>query len=363
MKKKYLLLLALCLFPAMLSATEVAVTWEWMLDDPDVTGFRYQLDSEDPDGWTTVLPDTTSYTAQNLDGGKAYTLYLQQTYDGESWSESASETSTVFDQTPAVETAPAPAAPVVSSDNMLSETPEEAPLAEEVTEPAMMSEETETPVLSETAPAQDDTVVIDTDEKMMMTKDTAMMSSDAPFYASVDISMGADYALDDTFASTKDYYESYIPYVEVSVGLNNIVSYGNWGMGVDFSADAMAYILQDSSTAASDAQFDYMDNTVRVSFTPMLQYRAGKAEFEIGPTVNLNITKSDDTSSYIASLIETDYSDDTIALGYGLHLGMGYRMTDDFYLTVKANGLHASQGLDLTDGWSVGGSVGLGYSF
>jgi hypothetical protein len=230
----------------------------------------------------------------------------------------------------------------------------------------MMSEEAAEPVLSEPAPEEDDRVVIDADEKVMMPeeKTSLMASDDAPFYASVDISMGADYALDDMFA-TADTYESYIPYLEVSVGLNNIVSYGKWGMGVDFSADIMAYMLQDTVTADPDAQFDYMDNTFRVSFTPMLQYQAGKAEFEIGPTVNLNITKDadDDPSSYIASEIVTDYSDDTIALGYGLHLGMDYRLTDDFYVTMKVNGLHASNSLDLADGWSVGGSLGLGYSF
>ena len=63
--------------------------WSWILDDPDVTAYRYQLDGEDPDGWTEVSGDTDSVTIENLDAEKEYTLYLQRSYDGVNWSGSA----------------------------------------------------------------------------------------------------------------------------------------------------------------------------------------------------------------------------------------------------------------------------------
>ncbi len=83
------LVAALILMPALLFAVPVVITWDWMLDDPAVTHFRYQLDGEDADGWTVVDAMTTSYTAEDLDGSVEHTLYVQQSYDGIHYSESA----------------------------------------------------------------------------------------------------------------------------------------------------------------------------------------------------------------------------------------------------------------------------------
>jgi len=79
----------LVMIPTMIFATDVAITWEWMIDDPQVTGFRYQLDDENPDNWIVVDGNTTTAVFQNLDGSKEYALYLQQTFDGIDWSDSA----------------------------------------------------------------------------------------------------------------------------------------------------------------------------------------------------------------------------------------------------------------------------------
>ncbi len=75
-----------------LSAAGMTVSWEWLLDDPDVTAYRYQLNGEEEDGWTVVSGDTDSYTAEGLDPYQSYTLYLQRSYDGVNWSESAAST-------------------------------------------------------------------------------------------------------------------------------------------------------------------------------------------------------------------------------------------------------------------------------
>ena len=87
-----------------LAAAQMTVRWEWLLDDPDVTAYRYQLDGEDPDGWTMVSGDTSSAEFSGLDADKAYTLYVQRSYDGVNWSPSASSTAAV--EKPAPEAVP-----------------------------------------------------------------------------------------------------------------------------------------------------------------------------------------------------------------------------------------------------------------
>ena len=86
-----------------LAAAQMTVRWEWLLDDPDVTAYRYQLDGEEPDGWTVVSGDTDSVEFTGLDADKAYTLYVQRSYDGEHWSASAASTAEMEEPAPAVE--------------------------------------------------------------------------------------------------------------------------------------------------------------------------------------------------------------------------------------------------------------------
>ena len=96
MKKlsKVLLFIAivLCISLPLSAAKMMNVTWQWLLNDPYVTSYRYQLDGENEDGWTVVSADTDTYVAVGLDPYKDYTLYLQCTYDGSIWSESAKST-------------------------------------------------------------------------------------------------------------------------------------------------------------------------------------------------------------------------------------------------------------------------------
>ena len=99
------------------------VSWEWLLSDPDVTAYRYQLNGEDGE-WTVVDGNTSSYTATGLDPYTDYTLYLQCSYDGVNWSVSA--TSTAY--------------------HLLEVEPEPEPVVEEVVEE---------PVVVEEAPAEE----------------------------------------------------------------------------------------------------------------------------------------------------------------------------------------------------------------
>ena len=65
--RRILVLFSALLILSSLSAGTMTAEWEWLLDDPDVTVYRYQLDGEDPDGWTEVSGDTDSVTIENLD--------------------------------------------------------------------------------------------------------------------------------------------------------------------------------------------------------------------------------------------------------------------------------------------------------
>lgn len=96
MKKlsKVLLLIAIILMIALpLSAAKtMSVKWQWLLNDPYVISYRYQLNGEAEDGWTMVDAKTDVLLAEGLDPYADYTLYLQCTYDGVIWSESAKST-------------------------------------------------------------------------------------------------------------------------------------------------------------------------------------------------------------------------------------------------------------------------------
>ena len=92
--KKIVLALAclLMIISIPLSAAEMTVRWAWTHDDPAVTAYRYQIDGEDPDGWTVVGSDVTSIEIAGLDAEAEHTLHLQRSYDGENWSASATST-------------------------------------------------------------------------------------------------------------------------------------------------------------------------------------------------------------------------------------------------------------------------------
>lgn len=72
-----------------LFAEEISITWEWDVANEDVVAFRYQLDGEEPDKWTVVDTSVTSYTLGPIEDTSFHILYLQQSYDREQWSASA----------------------------------------------------------------------------------------------------------------------------------------------------------------------------------------------------------------------------------------------------------------------------------
>ncbi len=124
-------LLAMVILP-LSAAKAMNVSWQWLLSDPDVTAYRYQLNGEVEDGWTVVDGKTDTYSATDLDPYQDYTLYLQCSYDGINWSESATSTAyallqheeVVAEPEPVVEPAVEPVVeePVVSAEAKAEET-------------------------------------------------------------------------------------------------------------------------------------------------------------------------------------------------------------------------------------------------
>ncbi|WP_422481535.1 hypothetical protein [Pleomorphochaeta sp. DL1XJH-081] len=72
-----------------LFAELITIDWEWDAADEDVVAFRYQLDAEDPDGWTVVEASVNGFTFGPVEDTSYHTLYVQQSYDSENWSPSA----------------------------------------------------------------------------------------------------------------------------------------------------------------------------------------------------------------------------------------------------------------------------------
>jgi len=94
--KKLLLCLALALISmTSLFAVQAYVTWTWYENDSDVQFYRFQLDAQEDDGWTIVGNDVNEITLL-LDVSQAHSLYLQQSYDGQIWSESSVVESEIF---------------------------------------------------------------------------------------------------------------------------------------------------------------------------------------------------------------------------------------------------------------------------
>lgn len=83
-----LVMIVLLLSAGILFAGEVSITWEWESAEEGVTAFRYQLDGELEDGWTVVDASVTSFNLGPVDDSVTRVLYVQQSYDGELWSES-----------------------------------------------------------------------------------------------------------------------------------------------------------------------------------------------------------------------------------------------------------------------------------
>ena len=90
MKILVLIMLYLVCAASLFAAEDIMITWEWEPADEQVSAFRYQVNAEYPDGWTVVDAAVTEYHYGPVANDTTYVLYVQQSYDGEHWSTSAS---------------------------------------------------------------------------------------------------------------------------------------------------------------------------------------------------------------------------------------------------------------------------------
>lgn len=320
MKKHCFLLVALVLFSASLFAAPVVVTWEWMLEDPNVTTFRYQMDGENPDQWVVVDSSVTSYTVKGLDGSQAYTLYLQQSYDGENFSGSAQAVSEpifpsepeafVTEAEPIAEAVVLPAEPaLVEEEVVVAE--EVEPVAEEVilpVEPAVVEEEVIVaneiepiaelvvePIAEEVAieavpVAEAEPVAAEITPAVIAETPIVKEKVKADSRFKTTITLGGDISLGDEAFSTLPIKTKNLK-AELGIQLKNLKTFNKtFGLGLDVGLAYTPYLVSSSSWLAtakkvftdfSGAMGD-LTHTGTLSVAPMLNIQLGKVALDVG---------------------------------------------------------------------------------
>jgi len=335
MRMKFIALLAaLVLLPAVLFAVPVVVTWEWLLEDPMVTTFRYQVNGEDDDKWTVVDSSVTSHTERGLDGTLAHTLYLQQSYDGIHFSDSAIsvaepmfpaiEEMPVIAEEPVVVAEPETAAPVAEEMPVVASAQEIAlpveeeilPVAEEiapVTEEVVAVAEEVVPITEEViaseeiAPIAEEPVIVaeQAAEPVEPAPEAVVASQPEPVAAPVEpveppkakdesryyttISLGGTLNWQDPALSS---YGRFNLQAGVGLQLNNLMTFNkSLGLGVDVDLMYSPYKVSTYGwrTAVQDVfKFDFatafgnLDHALTISVAPMLNMEFGKVAFDLG---------------------------------------------------------------------------------
>ncbi len=307
MKRKFITVLAvLILLPAFLFAVPVVVTWEWLLEDPLVTTFRYQVDGEEEDNWTVVDSSVTSYTERGLDGTVDHTLYLQQSYDGVHFSESAiSVAEAMFppeEEVPVVASEPVPAVeemvaeePVPVAEEVVAEEPAEevVPVDEEVVaeEPAEevvpVAEEV---VAEEPVPVTEEVVAEEpAEEAVHVAEEPVEEKKEVESRSRTTLTMGGTFNFQNPDLNN---YHRYNLQAELGVHMENLVTFNDsLGLGIDLGLAYSPYLESAYGwrNAATDAlAFDLstvlsnFDHAITISVAPMLNISMGKTDFDIG---------------------------------------------------------------------------------
>ncbi|WP_321301065.1 hypothetical protein [uncultured Sphaerochaeta sp.] len=328
MKRKFITVLAvLILLPAFLFAVPVVVTWEWLLEDPLVTTFRYQVDGEEENNWTVVDSSVTSYTERGLDGTVDHALYLQQSYDGVHFSGSAiSIAEAMFppeEEVPVVASEPVPAVeemvaeePVPVAEEIVAEEPAEevVPVAEEIVaeEPAEevvpVAEEVvaEEPA-EEMVPVAEEVVAEEPAEEMVPVAVEA--ATEEPTEEVVPVAEAPPQAVEEkkevesrsrttlTMGGTFNFqspalnsYHRFNLQAELGLHMENLVTFNDsLGMGVDLGLAYSPYLLNGWRAVVDDviafdigAAFANFDQAGTISVAPMLNISMGKTDFDIG---------------------------------------------------------------------------------
>ena len=319
MRMKFIALLAaLVLLPAVLFAVPVVVTWEWLLEDPMVTTFRYQVNGEDDDKWTVVDSSVTSHTERGLDGTLAHTLYLQQSYDGIHFSDSA--ISVAEPMFPAIEEMPVIAEEpvVVAEPETAAPVAEEMPVVASTQEIALPVEEEILPVAEEIAPVTEEVVavaeeVVPITEEVIASEEIAPIAEE-PVIVAEQAAEPVEPAPEAVVAAQPEPVAAPVEPVEppkakdesryyttislggtVNLQTPNLTGYNDInlaaGLGVDVDLMYSPYKVSTYGwrTAVQDVfKFDFatafgnLDHALTISVAPMLNMEFGKVVFDLG---------------------------------------------------------------------------------
>ncbi|MDX9823790.1 MAG: hypothetical protein RBU26_02490 [Sphaerochaeta sp.] len=406
MRMKFIALLAaLVLLPAVLFAVPVVVTWEWLLEDPMVTTFRYQVNGEDDDKWTVVDSSVTSHTERGLDGTLAHTLYLQQSYDGIHFSDSA--ISVAEPMFPAIEEMPVIAEEpvVVAEPETAAPVAEEMPVEASAQEIALPVEEEILPVAEEIAPVTEEVVavaeeVVPVAEEVIASEEIAPIAEEPVIVAEqaaepvepapeavvaaqpepvaapvepVEPPKAKDesrYYTTISLGGTLNWQDPALPSygrfnLQAGVGLqlNNLMTFNkSLGLGVDVDLMYSPYKVSTYGwrTAVQDVfKFDFatafgnLDHALTISVAPMLNMEFGKVAFDLG--VGGFFT-------YGSSLATTD--GDSMLYGAFAKAALEYKFNKSFSMGVSGKyGFILSEG-DLSSAPQFAeGTVYMGFSF
>lgn len=291
--KKVMLFLAVVMMvlAPVFAAQEMSVTWEWLLDDPDVNFYRYQLGSTEENGWTVVAGDVSSYTADGLDPYSDYTLYLQRSYDGVNWSATAESTAEALlvEETPDMDITPVAAEPVVD------ETPavEEPAVIEDVEvlgveEPAVVEE---IEVLAVEEPVVVEEEVFDVEEPAAL--EAVVVAPVAPVEESKDSRFAFSLLFKGGFVNALDFDAidnisfSPIAIADIAFDFSNIVSFNdNVGLGLRLDLLSGTVLPKSGWNSVLDKDEFFKLSNYAYAYSPAayltLDARAGIANFNFG---------------------------------------------------------------------------------
>jgi hypothetical protein len=360
MKKRILTIFALLIMiPTMIFATEVAITWEWMVDDPQVTGFRYQLNDENPDAWTVVDANTTMAVIQNLDGSEEYSLYLQQTFDGVNWSESSvsvamplfeaeSEVVAPMEDMSVPEDAMATTDEVVAPMEYMS-APEDAMAT---TDTMATTDEVVDPMVEEVAP-------------MEMSSENSKHSR--RYYTSMGLNIGGIYNLNEIpMNAGSSTYSKLQPAINLALGFNNIIAPNKvLGFGLNLDVDLLGYV--DSTVGfRSAAETFFTENTdfsFRVALTPEMEINTKHFVLDLGVIGDVTFVGNDSIFGLQADLAPSFDWFDYGVFSYGAKVGMAYKFNGGIQYVIDGS-IRKVNDFDITDGdWTINGFTGLKFTY
>ena len=306
--KKVMLFLAVVMMvlAPVFAAQEMSVTWEWLLDDPDVNFYRYQLGSTEENGWTVVAGDVSSYTADGLDPYSDYTLYLQRSYDGVNWSATAESTAEALlvEETPDMDITPVAAEPVVDETPAVEEPAviedvevlgaEEPAVVEDVEvlgveEPAVVEEEIE--VLAVEEPAVVEEEVVEVEEPAAL--EAVVVAPVAPVEESKESRFAFSLLFKGGFVNALDFDAidnisfSPIAIADIAFDFSNIVSFNdNVGLGLRLDLLSGTVLPKSGWGSVLDKDEFFRLSNYAYAYSPAayftLDARAGIANFNFG---------------------------------------------------------------------------------